>query len=106
MGCCAHGAVLTRGINGGGGTLIGWQVAGSPACQFELGMAGMVAALHTVSVFPEHFACSSDEYGTKGFVPIKQGVFCQGDTTFEVLDIFGGDHEGTCQCFLCHRIAV
>src|SRR5262245_49712740 len=61
MGGRAHGAMLAGRVDGRAGAVGGAHVFGSPAGEFELGMAGLVTSGGAVVILAEHSSVSCDE---------------------------------------------
>src|SRR5690606_37835139 len=64
----AHGAVLTRGVDGGASSLLGGQSGGRPAGEFELGMPGAVAARDPVAILGAYDTLGVDQYPAERFI--------------------------------------
>jgi hypothetical protein len=80
--------VLTGGVHGRAGPVVGRQVVDGPAGDRELGVAGVVAVLDAVAVLVERGAVAVDQDRAERFVAVVErhpGEFHAAAKAFEIV---------------------
>src|SRR5690606_5738008 len=88
-----HGAVLTRGVDGGHRSLRRGHVGGGPASDGELGVLGAVAARHSVAILESDPTVAVDQHRTERLVAGRERLGGELDAPLQVAEVGRVDHS-------------